>query len=109
VADYFVQKRESGDYIPSPEKLHHVQETLQLLSVMTNDRKFEEAYIDDSGEGEVQNMCDVLDRAERRGAEEQAKLTAINLYKMGLKPEDIAKALERSLSLVQQWLGIATA
>ena len=36
-------------------------------------------------------MFDVLDGSDRRGAEEQAKLAAINLYKMGLKPEDIAK------------------
>ena len=112
VADYFVQKRENGDYTPSPEKMYHVQETLQLLSVMTNDHRFEEAYRIDCVEGDVQNMCDVLDRVENRGkilgAEEQARKTAINLYKMGLEPADIAKALDRSLHLVQQWLGIAT-
>ena len=109
VADYFVQKRENGDYIPSPEKLHHVQETLQLLSVMTNDHRFEEACNDNPGKGEVHNMCDVLDRAERRGAEAKAKEAAINLYKMGMAPEDIAKVLNEALSAVQQWLGIATA
>lgn len=113
VADYFVQKRESGDYIPSPEKLHHVQETLQLLSVMTNDRRFEEAYIDDSGEGEVQNMCDVLDKVEKRGralgAEAKAKEAAINMYKRGMSATDIAEILNEALNKVQQWLGIATA
>jgi len=35
VADYFVQKRENGDYIPSSQDLTHVQETLQLLSILT--------------------------------------------------------------------------
>ena len=35
VADYFVQKQENGDYIPSSQDLTHVQETLQLLSIMT--------------------------------------------------------------------------
>ena len=54
-------------------------------------------------------MCDVLDRVERKGAEEQAKKTAINLFKMGMNPEDIAKALDYSLTVVHQWLGIATA
>ncbi len=44
VADYFVQKRENGDYIPDPQELKHVQETLQLLSVMTGDHRFENAY-----------------------------------------------------------------
>ena len=44
VADYFVQKRENGDYVPSSQDLTHVQETLQLLSIMTNDHRFEDAY-----------------------------------------------------------------
>lgn len=125
VADYFVQKRENGDYTPSPEKLDHVQATLQLLSVMTQDRRFEEVYYDSADQGEVQNMCDVLDRVEKRGiargitqgisqgvvqgADEQAMKTAINLYNMGMTPADIAKAVDRSLSLVQKWLGAGMA
>ena len=109
VADYFVQKRENGDYIPSSEKLHHVQETLQLLSVMTNDHRFEEACNDDLEKGEVHNMCDVLDRAERRGAEAKAKEAAINLYKRGMSVVEIAEVLNEALSKVEQWLGIATA
>ena len=50
VADYFVQMRENGDYIPDPHEIKHVQETMQLLSIMTQDNRFEEAY-NDSGEG----------------------------------------------------------
>ena len=30
VADYFIQMREHGNYVPSPEKLEHVQAVLQL-------------------------------------------------------------------------------
>lgn len=69
VADYFVQKRKNGNYIPSAERLVHVQETLQLLSIMTRDRRFEEAYQvrDKEEEGEIHNMCEVLDRIEKRG------------------------------------------
>lgn len=69
VADYFVQKRENGDYIPSAQELTHVQETLQLLSIMTNDNRFEEAYNSntDSRKGGSFNMCDVLDKVENRG------------------------------------------
>ena len=69
VADYFVQKRESGDYIPSSQDLTHVQETLQLLSIMTNDNRFEEAYNTntDGQKGGPRNMCDVLDKVESRG------------------------------------------
>ena len=169
VADYFVQKRENGDYIPSPERLDHVQATLQLLSVMTRDRRFEEVYSESAEKGEVRNMCDVLDRVEQRGiaqgmaqgieqgmaqgiergiaqgieqgmargieqgmaqgieqgisqgmaqgmaqgktqgADEQAKKTAINLHDMGLAPADIARAIDRSVSLVQKWLGVGMA
>ena len=69
VADYFVQKRENGDYIPSSQDLTHVQETLQLLSIMTNDNRFEEAYNTntDGQKGDPRNMCDVLDKVENRG------------------------------------------
>ena len=69
VADYFVQKRESGDYRPSAERLNHVEATLQLLSVMTRDNRFEEAINSNQAEGGIQNMCDVLDRVENEGRE----------------------------------------
>ena len=42
VVDYFVQKREKDDYTPSAQTMKHVQETLQLLSVMTGDHRFED-------------------------------------------------------------------
>ena len=62
-------------------------------------------------------MCDVLDRVEKRGieqgitkgADEQARKAAMNLQKMGLSPTDIARAVDRSLSIVQQWLGAGLA
>ena len=140
VADYFVQMRERGDYTPSPEKLDHVQETLQLLSAMTQDRRFEEVYNESIEEGGVQNMCEVLDRVEQRGraagialgeergrlagialgeergmilgeqsgrasgAEDQARKTAVNLHKLGMKAEQIAAVLELPESKVAAWL-----
>lgn len=66
VADYFVQRRMNGDYEPNTEQMTHVMETLELLSAMTEDRRFLEAY-NDSRKGEIRNMCDVLDRIETRG------------------------------------------
>lgn len=75
VADYFVQKREKGDYVPSTQEITHVQETLQLLSVMTNDRRFEEIYNErNCVEGGLHNMCDVLDRAVNKGEDQVALL-----------------------------------
>ena len=73
VADYFVQMRETGNYIPNAEKLKHVQETLSLLSIMSDDTRFECVINEDignNGKG-INNMCEVLDRIEARG-----KLTA---------------------------------
>ena len=69
VADYFVQKQENGDYEPKPQDLKHVQETLQLLSVITNDHRFEDVYNEasDAQKGEMRNMCEILDKIENRG------------------------------------------
>lgn len=111
VADYFVQMRENGDYVPDPRQIQHVQETLQLLSVMTKDNRFEEAY-HSTAEGGPQNMSEVLDRVENRGRREgrlegatkKAKETALNLHHMGMDAEFISKAVNVSLDQVQQWL-----
>ena len=69
VADYFVQKRENGDYLPSSQELTHIQETLQLLSIMTDDHRFEDASntSTDEKKGGPHTMCDVLDKVENRG------------------------------------------
>ena len=57
---------------PSSQDLTHVQETLQLLSIMTNDNRFEEAYNTntDGQKGGPRNMCDVLDKVENKGKTE---------------------------------------
>ena len=79
VADYFTQMQRTRDYVPSPTKMKHVQEVLQLLSVMTHDHRYEEAYTptsatDDDIKGGAINMCEVLDRLINKGkAEGEAK------------------------------------
>lgn len=120
VADYFVQKREKNDYDPEPRALTHVQETLQLLSVMSNDQRFEEAYNSDA-EGGIHNMCDVLDRIELKGRQEgrqegrkegraeQAKKTTYILKNMGLSIEQIAQAVDTNIDTVKQWLSASPA
>lgn len=81
IADYFVQKRKSNDYIPEPFEFTHVQETLQLLSVMTGDNRFEEAYNDSVGGG-PSNMCEVLDRIENRGIQHGEETVALLMNKL---------------------------
>ena len=84
VADYFVQKREKGDYVPSSQELKHVQETLRLLSIMTNDHRFEDAYNmdNDHQKGEASNMCEVLDKVENRGKAEGENKMALLMKKL---------------------------
>ena len=84
VADYFVQKRENGDYVPSTQELTHIQETLQLLSTMTNDHRFEDAYNEDDHrtKGGLHTMCNVLDRIENQGRAEGEDKMALLIKKL---------------------------
>ena len=67
VVEFFVQKKRNGDYKPEPRVLDHMQETLQLLSVMTKDHRILDAYQPDDPQGVPRTMCDVIDRIENRG------------------------------------------
>lgn len=83
VADYFSQVRKYADYIPSREEMAHVDAVLKLMTVLTNDSRFEEAQY--SGEKEAKAMCDVLERAENRGIEigmTQGETRLANLMKI---------------------------
>ena len=62
VADYFVQVRKSKKYVPSAETIDHVRETLQLMAVLTKDRRFEEYANIQAAEGGNVTMCEVLDQ-----------------------------------------------
>ena len=67
VADYFVRTRINRDYEPSRETIRHVHEVLQLMAVLTKDRRFSEIQVPpNSAEGGT-TMCEVLDRIENRG------------------------------------------
>lgn len=67
IADYFVQMRKTRDYVPLPQKMTHAREVLQLMSVLTEDERFEQAYNDSKKGKEPRTMCEVLDRVENRG------------------------------------------
>ena len=110
LADYFVQKREKDDYIPSPDKLKHIEAVLQLLSGMTDDTRFEDVLNeeDKSGKGGVHTMCDVLDRIESRG-EARGEIRgaikeAIRLYheEMNLLPTEIERIIMIRFSLSEE-------
>ena len=90
VADYFVQQRLTNDYVPNPQTIDHVKETLELLSVMGDDHRFIEAYNENkekSAEGGIHTMSDALntiigretEKAEKKGVDLMAKLVKILL------------------------------
>lgn len=62
-------------------------------------------------------MCKAYENSQNRakaegkveGAMIKAKETALNLKAMGMTEENIAKAVNVSIALIRQWLGVATA
>lgn len=126
MAEKDAAEREKGDYEPDPRQIRHVQETLQLLSVMTKDHRFEEAYNNDR-EGGPRTMCEVLDKVESRGVERglrqgmqkgmqeglregEAKARremALSLLGMGVPMEQVAQAAKVSVETLKQWLDAA--
>lgn len=114
VADYFVQMRTNNDYHPAPTTMRHVEEILKLMTVMTQDYRYESAY-NDSMKGGQTTMCDVLDRIENRGIskgiaageEKKAGDAAKNFYAMGLTIESIAKGVGYPVDTVKKWLSTA--
>ena len=68
VADFFVQMREKGNYNGNPQPLKYVQETLQMLSVMANDKTFaqEALEIAKNPKGAPNNMDEIMCNIKRR-------------------------------------------
>ncbi len=95
VADYFVQVRKNKEYIPSKETIKHVDAVLKLMSVLTNDYRFEEILHE---EREVKTMSEVLDkvekRGERRGEERGEKRGMEEGIKQGIEYGERAKLLQ---------------
>ena len=104
VADYFVQMRKTGNYIPPTDEIIHVQEVLSLMSALTNDNRFVESYDEVKKEKKV-NMCVVLDKIEEKGIEkgiEVGKITA--RFEDGMPIEMIAEKTNVSVQVVNEVL-----
>lgn len=64
VADYFSEKN-SPDYKPGTEEIHHVEEVLTFLRVFTDDKRYDkikEDVIDNKQKGGRITMCEFVDR-----------------------------------------------
>ena len=111
IADYLVQKRMTNDYKPSADLLQHVDETLKLMSVLTDDRRFEEVIEKLPGKGGT-SMCTVLDKVENKGREEgkleglaQGKLEGmIQVYytKLHYSADQISRELDTPVDQIQE-------
>ena len=111
VADYLIQKRMTNDYKPSADLLQHVDETLKLMSVLTDDRRFEEVIEELPGKGGT-SMCTVLDKVENKGREEgkleglaQGKLEGmIQVYytKLHYSADQISRELGAPVDQIQE-------
>ena len=98
VADYFVQIRKNKDYIPGKETIEHMDAVLKLLSVLTNDQRFEEAQEEP---GKEQSMCEVLDKVENRGIEKGIRRGMEQGLEQGLE-QGIKRANKLNLLLSKQ-------
>lgn len=110
VADYFVQKRMTDDYIGSSEDIKHIDEVMKLLAVFA-DKRFMDNMVISNSKGRPRNMCEVLDRIEEKGRTEgiekgisigeikgQVTLLADRFH---YSDEDIAKELNISIHQVK--------
>ena len=97
----------TNDYKPSADLLQHVDETLKLISVLTDDRRFEEVIEELPGKGGT-SMCTVLDKVENKGREEglaQGKLEGmIQVYykELHYSADQISRELGASEDQIQE-------
>lgn len=70
VADYFSQRRKKQQYQAPEGELKHVREVMELLSAVTQDTRFMDAYNKRIEEGGPVNMEAWIDEAENRGRQE---------------------------------------
>ena len=124
VADYFVRSRTDPDYRPKdPRRFEHTNELLRLMSAVTGDGRY--ADLIHAEGGAPSNMCEVLDRVEKRGIEqgravglaegraegravgkeEAARAFAMNLRnRLGMTdPAQVARLVNMPAELVEHW------
>lgn len=111
VADFFAEKN-NPDYVPSKDKITHVEAVLHFLRVFTNKEKYDSIsadIIEKQREGKVITMCDAFDRmwnsGEAAGIEkgmERGKIAAY--FDMGLTKEEIAEKVGMSVEQVSEIL-----
>lgn len=91
VADYFVQRRTTNDYKPSPDTVDHVDAVLKLMSVLTGDDQFEKSIPEVHKIKGGVSMESIFDVKINRAVDETKKETAERMIRAGkLTDADIA-------------------
>ncbi|MFG6321556.1 MAG: Rpn family recombination-promoting nuclease/putative transposase [Lachnospiraceae bacterium] len=69
IAEYFINKRQNIDYMPSAQEIKHVDEFLKLMQALERDDRYENVLYELQREGKKEGvkMSEVLDRIENRG------------------------------------------
>lgn len=102
VADYLVQTRTSGTYVPTSGQIVHVDETLKLLGAITGDDRFHKSMngLTMAGKEKI-TMSDVIDSYIAKGREEgrqEGREEARKEYESALAEKDRAmKRMEQEL------------
>lgn len=96
---YSKDKKKLEEIVNRDERFRSLDRTAaEVLNVVTNSKlKFSE-------EEETVDMCKAIEDIRWDAREAEAKQTAVNLDRMGMSVNQIARALERKEELVFQWL-----
>jgi len=89
----------TNDYKPSADLLQHVDETLKLMSVLTDDRRFEEVIEELPRKGGT-SMCTVLDKVENKGKLEG--MIQVYYKELHYSADQIAKKLDAPVDQIQE-------
>ncbi len=82
VADFFVQTRKNKTYIPSKQKLKHVDAVLKLLSIFAGAKEYESLLKSGAAKG-VKTMCEATRKIKEEGREEGREITYYEMIQKG--------------------------
>ena len=102
VADYFSQRRKNRQYKAPEWELRHVREVLELLSAVTQDHRFMDAYNKRIEERRSVNMEAWIDEIENRGREEGKIEMILEMLREKQPLELIARVSKFSLEKVAE-------
>jgi len=110
VADYFWQLRNSKEYRPGKKEIKYAHQVLQMMSALTGDKRFEEAYNKVKKNGGGGSMCEYLDKivgeGMRKGKREERengiKVLVESLSEVGIPGAVIAEKVIKKYDLTKE-------